>query len=35
MGNNLCRGLALINCSESLTILQVFTFLYRGVKGTL
>jgi len=35
MQNNFIRGLALLNCSESLTILKVFTPLYRGAKETL
>jgi len=35
MQNNISRGLALLNCCKSLTILQVFTPLYRGVKETL
>jgi len=35
MHNNFSRGLALFNYCESLTILQVFTPLYRGVKETL
>jgi len=35
MQNNFGRGLALLNCCESLTFIQVFTPLYRGVKETL
>jgi len=35
MQNNFSRGLALLNCYESLTILQVFTPLFRDVKETL
>jgi len=35
MQNNFSRGFALLNCCESVTILQVFTPLYRGVKETL
>jgi hypothetical protein len=35
MWNKFCRGLALVNCCESLANLQVFTPLYRGVKDTL
>ena len=35
MWNNFSRALALVNCCKSLTILQVFTPLYRGVKETL
>ena len=33
--NNFCRGLALVNCCESLGNLHVFTPLYRGMKETL
>jgi len=35
MWYNFCRGLALVNCSKILVILQVFHPLYRGVKETL
>jgi len=35
MQNNFSRGLALLNCFESLIILQVFTPLYKGGKEML
>ena len=35
MWKNFCRGLALVNCCESLGNLQVITPFYRGVKETL